>query len=96
MPLPDKKEFLQGFLAMVGDDDPDTQAALAGEMGFGYRSSVGEAIFVLVIAQPDSGHSVTSLSQHNVRPHKFHYVDVCHLLKYLFVTRTDGIYYWRA
>ena len=34
--------------------------------------------------------------KHTVRPHRLHYAGIRHLLKYLFTTRTDGIYFWRA
>jgi hypothetical protein len=95
-PLPCKKEFIRGFLAAEGDEDPDAQKRLAKEMGFGYRSGVGEAIFAMVTARPDVAHAITRLSQHNVCPHKIHFAGLRHLLRYLFHTREDGIYYWRA
>ena len=34
--LPCKQEFIRGFLAAKDVDDPNAQAALAKEMGFGY------------------------------------------------------------
>jgi len=49
-PLPNRKEFIQGFLAAVGDEDPEEQQALDDEMGLGYRSGVGELIFAMVAA----------------------------------------------
>ena len=91
-PLQCKMEFIRDFLAAEGIDDPDAQEALAKEMGFGYRSGMGEAIFAMVTAQPDVAHAVTRLSQHNVCPHKLHYASLHHLLKYLFNIRDDGIY----
>ena len=81
-------------MAAVGDDDPDVRAQLEKEMSFGYRSGVGEAIFTMVMARPDAAHAVTRLSQHNVCLHKLYYAGVRHLLKYLFATRADGIFYW--
>jgi hypothetical protein len=56
-PLPNKKEFICGFLSAVGDDDPLTQHAMAKEMGVGYRSDVGEIIFAMVTARPDLCHA---------------------------------------
>ena len=95
-PLPCKKEFIQGFLTSKGNNNPDAQAALAKEMGLGYRSGVGKNIFAMVTAGPGVAHAVTRLSQHNVCPHKMHYAGLRRLLQYLFVTRDDGIFYWRA
>ena len=94
--LPNKKELIQGFLAAINDNDLDAQVRLEKEMGFGYRSGVGEAIFAMVTARPEAAHTVTRLSQHNVCPYKLHYAGICHLLKYLFATRADGIFYWQA
>ena len=95
-PIPCKKECLLGCIATEGIDDLDTQAVLAEEMGFGYRSGVGKAIFTMVTARPDVAHTVTRLSQHNVCPHKMHHAGLRHLLKFLFLTRKDGIFYWRV
>jgi hypothetical protein len=95
-PLPCKKEFIRGFLAAEGIDNPDAQEALAKETGFGYISGVDKAIFAVMTAHPDVAHAVTRLSQHNVCPHRMHYAGLCHLLKYLFTTQEDGKFYWRA
>ena len=91
-----QEKIIRGFLAAVGNNDPDAQAQLEKEMGFGYRSGVGKATFAMVTTRPDAAHAVTRLSQHSVCPHKLHYAGIRHLLKYLFATRTDGIFYWGA
>ena len=90
-PLPNRREFIRGFLLAVGSDDETIQKVLADEMGLGYRSGVGESIFALVTARPDIAYAVTRLSQHNQRPHRLHFVGLRHLLRYLYDTRTDGI-----
>jgi hypothetical protein len=70
--LKNEKEFVRGFLAAADDNDPDAQANLAKEVGFGYRSGVGKAIFASVTTPPDTAHALTQLSQHNLCPHKLH------------------------
>ena len=63
-PLPNRKEYIRGFLQAIGSDDETAQKILAEEMGVGYCSGVGEAIFALVAARPDIAYAVTRLSQH--------------------------------
>ena len=65
-------------------------------MGISYRSGVGEVLFAMVTARPDISHATTRLSQNNIKPHRVHYAGLKHTMKYLFRTRTDGIYYWRS
>ena len=93
-PLPNRKEFIRGFLQAIGSDDETTQRILAEEMGVGYQSGVGEAIFALVGARPDIAYAVTRLSQHNARLHRLYLFELRNLLRYLYETCTDGIYYW--
>ena len=65
-------------------------------MGFGYRNGIGELIYVMITCRPDLSYAVVRCSQYSSKPHEIHYHAVRHMLKYLYQTRTDGIYYWRA
>ena len=90
-PLPKRKEFIQGFLATIGDDDPEVQRALEEEMGLGYRSGVGELIFAMVAARPDLAYAVIRLSQHNTCQHRLHFIGLIHCIRHACETREGGI-----
>ena len=64
-------------------------------MSFKYRSAIGELIYALVICRPDLSYAVVCSAQHSVAPHDIHFHGVCHILKYLYITRDDGIHFWR-
>ncbi|KAL7523787.1 hypothetical protein ACHAXR_000330, partial [Thalassiosira sp. AJA248-18] len=65
-------------------------------MGFGYRNGIGEAIYAMITARPDLSYAVTRSAQYSACPHELHYHGVRHMLKYMYITRDDGIYFWRA
>jgi hypothetical protein len=69
---------------------------LEREYKFGYRSGIGEIIYAMVTARPDVSTAVVRCAQNSACPAKEHYRAVRHILKYLYLTRSDGIYYWRA
>ena len=94
-PLPTKPSFLKDFLNATGDKDEKAQRALAKEMGFGYRNGIGELIYAMVTCRPDLSYGVVRCSQYSSNPHRLHYHGVRHMLKYLWMTRDDGIMYWR-
>ena len=58
-PLPNQNEFMQGFLAAIGDPDLAAQKALKEELSFGYCSGMGKAIFVMIAIQRDAVCPVT-------------------------------------
>ena len=95
-PLPNRKEFIRGFLAAVGNEEPEAQRALEDEMGLGYRSGVGELIFAMVAARPDLAYAVTRLLQHSTCQHRLHFVGLKHCIRHACETREDRILYWRA
>jgi hypothetical protein len=65
------------------------------EEHFNYRQAIGEAIYAMTIARPYIGFAVIKLSQYSANPAKIHYQAVRHLFKFLALTTTRGIYYWR-
>ena len=94
-PLPTQKAFETAFCKSVGDPDPQVQAKLAKQMGFNYRSAVGELIYALVTCCPDLSYGIVRCSQVNARSSETYYNAVKHMLKYLFNRKDDGIYFWR-
>ena len=95
-PLPVQKNFLKDFLANKGSTDEKDQDQLAKEMGFKYRSGIGELIYAMITCRPDLSYGVVRAAQFSVCPSKIHYHGVRHLLKYLYATKSDGIYFWRT
>ena len=94
-PLPNRQTFQKSFLNAKGDPDPKAQAALAKQMGFGYRNVIRELIYAMVTCRPHLSYAVVRSSQFNTCPAEVYYHSVCHMLKYLFLTKADGINYWR-
>ena len=84
------------FLRLGGTTDETNQLKLSKTFGFKYRAAIGELIFALVTCRPDLSYGVVRCAQHSVAPHDIHYHAVRHMLKYLYVTRDDGIYFWRT
>ncbi len=94
-PLPQTESFIKSFLSADGDPSPSVQEKLSKSMGIQYRNGVGELIYALVTCRPDISYAVVKCAQSTVAPHEIHYHAVKHILKYLYVTRADGIYFWR-
>jgi hypothetical protein len=65
------------------------------EMGFGYRQGVGELIYAMVTCRPDISFSIIKLSQYSVSPGRVHFEALRNIYRYLYKTKSDGIYYWR-
>ena len=83
------------FLAATGTTDEKEQRKLKKEASFGYRSAIGESIYALDTCRPDLLHAVVRSAQNSACPHSIHYHGVKHILKYLYLTKDDGIYFWR-
>lgn len=96
VPMPATESFIKRFDAAVGDPDKTVQASLEKEFHFGYRSGIGEIIYAMVTARPDVSTAVVRCAQNSACPAREHYHAVRHILKYLYLTRDNGIYYWRA
>jgi len=84
---------MKTFLSAVGVSD--NQADLERRMKFSYRSAVGELIYALVTCRPDISPAVVRCSQACVNPHEIHFHAVKHVLKYLYLTKAEGLYFWR-
>ena len=95
-PLPTGDSFMKMFLTAVGDPDDKAQSALASEHGLSFRAGIGELIYAMVSCRPDISYGVVKASQSSACPASTHYEAVKHMLRYLYATKSDGIYFWRA
>ena len=53
------------------------------EMGFSYRSAIGELLFAYVLFHPDIGYDMTELSKFSHNPARCHYIAVKRVFRYL-------------
>jgi len=79
-----------------GDPDPIAQRNLEKKMGFSYRSGIGQLVYAMVCYHPDLSFATVKLLQHSTCPGKVHFEGVRHTLKYLYQTRSEGLYFWRT
>jgi hypothetical protein len=93
-PLPGWESFMKTFLTATGDSNEKAQSNQSKSMGFLYCLGIGELIYALVTCRPDLSYAIVQCAQSSVCPSKIHYHVVKHILKYLYLTRHDGIYYW--
>ena len=96
MPLASNPTWMKKFNTATGDPDKKVQAKLAKDMKLLYCSGVGELIWAMTMCRPDLVYVAVKLSQANHCPHEHHYHGPRHALKYLYVTKDDGIYFWRS
>ena len=95
-PLPTRKQFITSFLSAKGDKNDKAQTKLANNMGFGYRSGIGELIYAMITCRPDISYATVAAAQHSACPAEIHYHGVRNILKYLYITREEGLYFWRS
>jgi hypothetical protein len=95
-PLPSDSDWLKGFNAATGPTDPKAQADLATNEQLRYRTGVGELIWAMTTCRPDIAFTSVKLSQSNSTPAEIHYHGLKHAIRYLYITRNDGIYFWRT
>ena len=95
-PLPSTKTFMTSFLNSIGNSDPKIQGELKKSMKISYPSAIGELIYTMTTCCPDIAYATVRASQYSTRPHAIQYHGVCHILKYLYATEDDGLYYWHV
>jgi hypothetical protein len=95
-PLPTNPTWLKKFNAAVGSTDASDQAKLATKMQINYRAGVGELIWAMTTCRPDVALTSVKLSQSNSAPAEHHYHSLKHAIRYIYITRDDGIYFWRT
>jgi Reverse transcriptase (RNA-dependent DNA polymerase)/GAG-pre-integrase domain len=76
-------------------DGTSEHATLEQSAGFSYRSVLGALIYAYVVARPDIGYAVTTLARFSDRPAKVHYDALRRVARYLRMTKSWGLHYWR-
>jgi len=89
-PLPSDADWLRNFNAAIGSDNPKELATLKKSM------QKSELIWAMTTCHPDIAFTSVKLSQSNSRPAKIHYHGLKHAIRFLYTTRTDGLYNWRT
>ena len=77
-------------------DGTPEHSALEKATGFSYRSVLGALIYAYVVARPDIGYAVTTLARFSSRPAKIHYDALRRVARYLRMTKSWGLHYWRS
>ncbi len=95
-PLLTVSTWLKKFNAATGPTDPSEQAKLASAMHIKYRGGVSKLIWAMTTCRPDNAFTSVELLQLNSAPAKHHYHGLKHAIHYLYITQTDGIYFWQT
>jgi hypothetical protein len=77
-------------------ENTPAHAALEKEMGFGYRTLLGELTYAYVTCRLDIAFAVSFLARFSTRPTRAHYQSLRHLCKYLRAHKDWGLMYWRG
>jgi hypothetical protein len=70
-------------------------ASLAKEMGFSYRTLLGELLYAYITTRPDIGYAIATLAKFSTAPARIHYQRLKGVAIYLRNTLNWGIIYWR-
>ena len=95
-PFPSDPAWVKALNSTTGSTNIKVQQQLSKDMQLSYRAGVGKLIWAMTTCPPDIAFASVKLSQSNSAPHNIHYHGLKHTIKYLYATRTDGIYYWRT
>ena len=63
---------------------------------FGYRTLLGEMMYVYVTCQPDISYAITTMSKFSTKPSKSHYELLKGIAKYIRETKDWGIKFTRS
>jgi hypothetical protein len=61
-----------------------------------YKAGVGEIIWAMTTCRPDIAFTSVKLSQSSSAPAEHHYHGLKHAIRYIYITRDDGIYFWQT
>jgi hypothetical protein len=95
-PLPSDGDWLKAVNAAVGLDNPKELAMLETSMQIRYRGGIGKLIWAMTTCHPDIAFPSVKLSQSNFRPAEIHYHGLKHAIRYFYITRHDGLYFWHT
>ena len=95
LPMVPKETFMKKFYATEESREAKELEILKKDYGFGYRNCIGDIIYAMVICRPDLSPTAVRFTQYSNKPAPIHSHAVRHAIKYLYMTREDGIYFWR-
>ena len=87
---------MHDVMTHIGSEDVTVAMSLEKEMGFSFRTVLGEMIYAYVTTQLDIGNLVADLSRFTTRPAKVYYEVLKRGMKFLRHTRTTGLVFWRT
>ena len=90
-----EKKYLTELENATGLTEAITKAVLQKEMGFSYRQTIGEVLFVAITCRPDIVYAIIKLSKYSTKPARIHYITLKRIFRYLRDTIHDGLHYWR-
>ena len=61
-----------------------------------YKAGIGELIWAMTTCRPDIAFTSVKLSQSNSAPAEHHFHGLKYTIRYLYITRNDGIYFWHT
>jgi hypothetical protein len=94
-PRPSDGDWLKAFNAAVGLDNPKELVMLETSMQIRYHGSISKLIWAMTTCRPDIAFPSVKLSQLNSCPADIYYHSLKHAIRYLYITRHDGLYFWR-
>ena len=96
LPFPSTVAFLDELSSSIGDADEKVQEKSKKEYGCGFCNIIGELIYAMVTCRPDTSFATVKCAQSSAAPAPVHYRAAKHIMRYLYATRDDGIYFWRT
>ena len=95
-PIPMRSDSTsQGMLESTDLPSSPTEIKRLHDAHFNYRQVIGEEIYAMVTCRPDIPYAVNKLSQYASNPAEIHYKAARQLMKYLALTKSRGITYWK-
>jgi len=88
--------WIKCFNAASGPTIAHEQQQLAARMEIKYKGGVGELIWAMTTCRPDVSHTAVKLSQPNSAPAEIHFHGLKCAIRYVYITRHDGLYFWRT
>ena len=61
-----------------------------------YRAGIGKIVWAMTTCRPDIAFTSVKLSQSNSAPAEHHYHGNKHAIRYVYIIRDNGIYFWRT
>jgi hypothetical protein len=96
IPLPSDTTWPKKFDVAIGNPDKKVQSNLAKSQQLSYRSGVGKLIWAMTTCRPDLDYTSVKLPQSNTCLHELHYHGLKNVLKFLYNSCDDGLYFWRT